>query len=140
MEETRPQPKLQMSNENTPMTTTNVQHQLTDEEKALFNKRLAWEARQQDTGWGMAAAHLLPFVGIYYAIKRRTVTPLLWSSLGTYAAAFSLGILMGLSGNDFNDKQYENAGTVVGLIACPLLAKKGIDKARKFAAKKLEDN
>ena len=35
--------------------------------------------RQKDKGWGYAFAHLLPFVGLYYAIKRRTITPALYN-------------------------------------------------------------
>lgn len=103
-------------------------------------KRKAFEDRQSDTGWGWAAAHLIPLVALIYAIKRKTVTPILYSMGGTFGAALILGIILGIADVKTTDQQNETAGTFVALVSSPLLAKAGIEKARKFAAQKLEED
>ena len=90
-------------------------------------KEGAWQLRQQDTGWGRAFAHLIPLYGIYYACQRRTFTPLLLNIVGT----FSIGVFVGLAGASATESQKDIAGMWLGLAATPLLAKKGIDMARK---------
>ena len=87
----------------------------------------AWQERQQDTGWGRAFAHLIPGYGIFYAIRRRTFTPLLLNIVG----GFSLGIFVGLVGANATQTQRETTAMWLGLAATPLLAKQGIDMARK---------
>ncbi len=97
-------------------------------------KESAWQLRQQDTGWGRAIAHLVPFYGLYYACQRRTVTPLLLNIVG----GFSLGVLIGVAGANASETQQENAGLLLGLTATPFLAKKGIDMARKDGEMRLK--
>ena len=59
-------------------------------------RQLALENRLQDRVWPWSIAHcLLPFAGIYYAITRRTITPLLWDFLARFAVLLaSAGILV----------------------------------------------
>ena len=49
------------------------------EDAQLSSRQRALARRLQDRVWPWSFAHcLLPFAGIYYAITRRTITPLLW--------------------------------------------------------------
>lgn len=48
----------------------------------LSVRQRALERRLQDRVWPWAIAHItIPFAGIYYAMTRRTITPLLWDVL-----------------------------------------------------------
>lgn len=105
-----------------------------------WQKRETFEDRQRDTGWGWAFAHILPIAPLIYAVKRRTITPLLYNICGTFGAAFTLGLLLSLGGVETTEQQDETTGFLVGLVTTPLLAKAGIEKARKFAAAKLEED
>ena len=97
-------------------------------------KESSWQLRQQDTGWGRAIAHLIPFYGLYYACQRRTITPLLLNIVG----GFSLGVLVGVAGANASETQRENAGLFLGLVSTPFLSKKGIDMARKDGEMRLK--
>ena len=59
-------------------------------------RQLALERRLQDRVWPWSIAHcLLPFAGIYYAITRRTITPLLWDFIARFFVLLaSAGILV----------------------------------------------
>ena len=59
-------------------------------------RQLALERRLQDRVWPWSIAHcLLPFAGIYYAITRRTITPLLWDFIVRFVVLLaSAGILV----------------------------------------------
>ena len=59
-------------------------------------RQLALENRLQDRAWPWSIAHcFLPFAGIYYAITRRTITPLLWDFLARFVVLLaSAGILV----------------------------------------------
>ena len=88
---------------------------------------LAFKKRLGDTGWGWATAHIVPFVGIYYAFSRRTVTPFLYSYLAALGISITCGFLFGSNIFAVTASQL--------LIFClePLLAKLGIDQAREYA-------
>ena len=122
------------------MTITNTLIETKDVSTLPKGKKKAFENRQLDTGWGWAFGHLLPIVPLIYAIQRRTITPVLYNSIGAFSTAFIVGIIMGLTAPDTTEKEYENAAKAIGLITTPLLAKQGIDKARKYAATKLEED
>ena len=48
-------------------------------------RQLALERRLRDRVWPWSFAHaVLPFAGIYYAITRRTITPLLWDVVARF--------------------------------------------------------
>ena len=59
-------------------------------------RQLALERRLQDRVWPWSIANcLLPFAGIYYAITRRTITPLLWDFIARFFVLLaSAGILV----------------------------------------------
>ena len=59
-------------------------------------RQLALERRLQDRIWPWSIAHfLLPFAGIYYAITRRTITPLLWDFIARFVVILaSAGIIL----------------------------------------------
>lgn len=122
------------------MTITNTLNETKDISTLPKGKKKAFENRQLDTGWGWAFGHLLPFGSLIYAIQRRTITPVLYNSIGTVGAAFIVGVLLGITAPDTTEKEYENAGNAIALITTPLFAKQGIDKARKYAATKLEED
>tara|TARA_B100000965_G_scaffold178495_1_gene148969 strand:+ start:229 stop:549 length:321 start_codon:yes stop_codon:yes gene_type:complete len=94
--------------------------------------------RQKDTGWGYAIAHIIPFVGIYYALTRRTITPLLFTFLGNIIVGFIYGMVIGVLDPNYNEKKLENSATLIGLISTPILVKKGIEKARKYGKNKID--
>lgn len=104
----------------------------------------AFQQRQKDTAWGYALAHDLPFVGLYYAFTRRTITPLLWSTAYSFAAAFAVGIIAGVatmdSGKEPNEPGLEGLGLLAGLIASPFGAKHGINQAREYARRRLDSS
>ncbi len=59
-------------------------------------RQIALVRRLQDPLWPWSIAHcLLPFAGIYYAITRRTITPLLWDFIVRFVVLLaSAGILV----------------------------------------------
>ena len=94
--------------------------------------------RQKDTGWGYAIAHIIPFVGIYYALTRRTITPLLFTFLGNIIVGFIYGMVIGVLDPNYDEKKLENSATLIGLVSTPILVKKGIEKARKYGKNKID--
>ncbi len=77
--------------------------------------------RDKDTGWGYAWAHLVPIVPIYYAITRRTLTPILF-----IAAA---GIIF--SAAETNQKEETQVFlAIVNLFTTPVVAKLAIKHMR----------
>ena len=103
----------------------------------MTSKIEGWSNRQKDTGWGYAFAHLLPFVWIYYAITRRTVTPFIYQILGAFAIGFSIGFVSVLINPNLEDETVESLGTLGALLGSPFIVKKGINKSRLFAKNKL---
>ena len=97
----------------------------------------AFKRRQKDTGWGYAMAHLVPFVGIYYAINRRTITPFLFSFLGAIAIGFTYGVLLVIIDPNYEEQEVETADTLIALVTIPILNKLGMEKARRYAKKRL---
>ena len=59
-------------------------------------RQLALERRLRDRVWPWSFAHaVLPFAGIYYAITRRTITPLLWDFISRFVALLvSAGVVV----------------------------------------------
>lgn len=84
----------------------------------------AYKQRQKDNGWGYAVAHLIPLVGIYYAISRKTITPLAYD----FIPRFILILLFG------------DNGLTISILFTPFVVKFGINNAREFAKKKLREN
>ena len=103
----------------------------------MISKIDGWSNRQKDTGWGYAFAHLLPFVWIYYAITRRTITPFLYQFCGAFAIGFSIGFFSVIVNPNVDEESIENIGTIGAFIGSPLLVKKGIIQSRLFAKNKL---
>ena len=98
----------------------------------LPTKEQAFKLRQLDTGWGWSFAHLLPFVSLYYAFSRRTITP----ALSVFGGAFMLGIVLSLAGV-ITEENEDSASTAIGVLVTAPLVKLGQESARKHAAKKL---
>ena len=106
----------------------------------MTTKLEGFQNRQKDVGWGYAIAHIVPFVGLYYAITRRTITPLLFSFLGNLAIGFTYGVIVAIINPNYDEKKLENFATLIGLATGPILAKKGIEKARKYGKEKIDSN
>ena len=106
----------------------------------MVTKKEGYSKRQKDIGWGYALAHLIPFVAIYYAISRRTVTPFLFAFIGNITIGFIFGFFYALINPNFNEKNLENSATLLSLVTTPVLTKKGIEKARIFGRNKLTNN
>ena len=58
-----------------------------------------------------AIAHLLPFVGLYYAITRRSITLFLFAFLGNLAIGFPYGFIVGIINPYYSEKELENSVT-----------------------------
>ena len=72
--------------------------QRTAKDDQLSSRKRALVRRLNDRVWPWSFAHwLLPFAGIYYAITRRTFTPLLWDVTARVAVALLTAGLMALS-------------------------------------------
>ena len=55
------------------------------EDAQQSSRQRALELRLRDRVWPWVLAHaVLPFAGIYYAITRRTITPLLWDAVARF--------------------------------------------------------
>lgn len=93
-------------------------------------KETALRRRLEDTGWGRAIAHDVPFYALYYAITRRTITPLIYCLAGNLFVYFMflvayVGAPPGSGGYVFL--------TIAPWIFWPFLAKIGIDQSRTYA-------
>ena len=104
----------------------------------MTTKKEGFRNRQKDTGWGYAIAHLLPFVFIYYALTRRTITPLLYAVLGNIAVGFCYGFIYAFVNPNYEEKNLEDSATLLGLVMSPILTKKGIDQARMYGKYELD--
>ena len=72
--------------------------QRTAKDDQLSSRQRALVRRLNDRVWPWSLAHwLLPFAGIYYAITRRTLTPLLWDVTARVAVALLTAGLMALT-------------------------------------------
>ena len=72
--------------------------QRTAKDDQLSSRQRALVRRLNDRVWPWSLAHwLLPFAGIYYAITRRTLTPLLWDVTARVAVAIQTAGLMALT-------------------------------------------
>ena len=95
----------------------------------------AFQLRQQDIGWGYALAHLIPFVGIFYAFSRKTITPFLITIGVNLSTGFLVGILMFQS----SEEETNIIATLLSFVTTPVAAKVGITKARNYAKKRLDE-
>ena len=84
--------------------------QRTAKDDQLSSRQRALVRRLNDRVWPWSFAHwLLPFAGIYYAITRRTITPLLWDVVARLVMmSISTGVVLMLS-------RWSESGTINGL-------------------------
>ena len=98
----------------------------------------AYKRRQEDTGWGWALAHAIPiantFVAIFYAISRRTITPLLIYFVSCFVAGGIVAIF------SYELSQDNGFATLIAILLAPFTIKIGISKARRFAKKRLSQD
>ena len=106
----------------------------------MTTKLEGYQNRQKDVGMGYAIAHIIPFVWLYYAITRRTITPLMFTFLGNLAIGFTYGLIVAIINPNYDEKKLENSASLIGLVTTPILAKKGIEKARKYGKEKIDSN
>ena len=106
----------------------------------MITKLEGCQNRQKDVKWGYAMAHIVPFVWLYYAITRRTITPLLFTLLGNLAIGFTYGYIVAILNPNYDEKNLENSAILIGFVTTPILAKKGIEKARKYGKEKIDSN
>ncbi len=97
----------------------------------------AFQHRQRDTGWGYAFAHLIPFVGLWYAFDRYTITPFLYSAVGSFAISSVVGLVMIGANPQTSQKEADGIGYLTCIITSPFLVKKGIERAREYGKLKL---
>ena len=97
----------------------------------------AFQERQLDKGWGRAWAHLIPFYNLFYAAKRRTITPLYCTIIGGTIVVLTAGVGIAATDPGISNRNLGRSMTAVGLLATPFLAKVGIDLAREQGKRKL---
>ena len=97
-----------------------------------------WFQRQKDIGWGYALAHWLPLVFLYYAISRRTITPLLYGLFGGFIVLILTSIVLIFAYPNMSEDEVTTLSTFAWIVANPILTKKGIDQARYYAKKRLD--
>ena len=118
-----------------PQSSTKVYNQNSTRNQANRSLIKAFQLRQQDIGWGFALAHLIPFVGIFYAFSRKTITPFLIAIGVNFSTAFLVGFLMFQS----SEEELNTVVTLLTFVTTPVAAKVGITKARTYAKKRLEE-
>ena len=69
----------------------------------MTTKLEGYQNRQKDVGMGYAIAHIVPFVWLYYAITRRTITPLMFTFLGNIAIGFIYGFIVAIINPDYDE-------------------------------------
>ena len=109
-------------------------------------QRNAFLLRDKNSGWVSASLQyiLFPF-SIYYAVTRRTITPILWgAATGTVTAFVSVLALASVAMTTNGALSPKEAGSSWGLQAvlaaggiCGMKA--GMDKANAYAKKRLEE-
>ena len=87
-------------------------------------KKEGWQIRQKDSSWGYAVAHIIPLVGIYYAASKRTITPFVYTFIGSLIISFFAP---------------EEKAQPFALLATPFLSKAGIAQAKKYGALKIKE-
>lgn len=100
-------------------------------------KILAFRRRQQDTGWGYALSSAwVPLVQIYYALSRRSITPMIYGITGTALICIIIGAFIntfGVSGQGPSSEQWKVVFYVTTYVAGPFLYKSGIRQAKREA-------
>tara|TARA_Y100001968_G_scaffold331669_1_gene387063 strand:+ start:631 stop:1482 length:852 start_codon:yes stop_codon:yes gene_type:complete len=103
----------------------------------------SFKRRQLDNGWGYAIAHLLPIVPLYYAINRRTITPIIYLTtfvLCEYLLGFIVLFISGALGDNPLGIFFAFLAFliyVLGFCFYPFVARLGIKKARDYAKQRL---
>ena len=104
----------------------------------------AFRKRQQDTGWGYALSSAwVPLVLIYYAISRRSITPIIYGIVGTALICLIIGAFIntfGVSGQGPSSEQWKVVFYLTTYIAGPFLYKSGIRQAKREAMSVLMRN
>jgi len=109
-------------------------------------QRNAFLRRDRNSGWLSASLQYLLFpFSIYYAVTRRTITPILWgAATGMVTAFFAVLALASVTmttngalspkeaGSDWQLQAVLAAGWICGM-------KAGMDKANAYAKKRLEE-
>ena len=135
--------------------------QRTAKDDQLSSRQRALVRRLNDRVWPWSFAHwLLPFAGIYYAITRRTFTPLLWDVTARVAVALLTAGLMALTSvlfpidtervmaNDLTDADIVNSWilgiiglflVLVNLVAAVLPVRLAIRRTQADARRRLAD-
>ena len=120
-----------------PQPSTKVYNQNSTRNSNDSNLIKAFKRRQEDTGWGWSMAHAIPFantfVAIFYAISRRTITPLLIY----FPSCFVLGFITAIFSYELS--QDNGYATVMALLLAPPTTKIGISKARRYAKRRLDE-
>ena len=118
--------------------TTAVRASMTEANPCLENGQLkAFQDRQLDRGWGRAFAHLIPFYNLFYAVKRRTITPLYCTIIGGTIVVLTAGVGIAATNPSISNRDLRQSMTAVGLVSTPFLAKVGIELAREQGKRKI---
>ena len=98
----------------------------------------AFQRRQKDQGWGYAVGQILTPIGLYYAITRRTLTPIAYDVTGSLLIGFCVPTAYSYFAPTLSIEQITIVSWLASIAATPLLAKTGIDNARDYAKQQLE--
>ncbi len=101
-----------------------------NDKRWIHGKKKAFQRRLRDVGWGYAFGHIIPGVGIYYALSRSTYTPYLFC-LGGQLAIVLLVLILGIPFEP--DSRLGALIYLISFASTVYWAKLGIDQARVHA-------
>jgi FtsH-binding integral membrane protein len=109
-------------------------------------QRDAFLRRDRNSGWLSASLQCLVFpFSIYYAITRRTITPILWSTatgfVTTFTGCLALAFVVMATNGALSPKEAGSSWQFQAVLAAGGICgmKAGMDKANAYAKKRLEE-
>ena len=93
----------------------------------MTTKTEGFNNRQEDTGWGKAFCHIIPFYFIYYGITRRTLTPMFYAFAGNLVLGFCFGFIYALINPNYVEENLKNHLRVLGVTSTRSFGEEKID-------------
>ena len=100
-------------------------------------KNKCYQRRIDENSWKASLMYLFPPFGLIHASTRNTVTPFLFSMIGSGVAFLFLSSFAAALNPDITAQQKDRLNTSTWLITAPLFAKLGMSQAKADAKKRL---
>ena len=89
---------------------------------------------------GLCNCSYSPFCGAILCNYPQNYYTIIVRFFGNIAIGFTYGFIVAVVNPNFDEEKLENSATLIGLVTGPILAKKGIEKARKYGKEKIDSN